>query len=180
MAAQHPIALHTQSVSATASWPSEPGSTGGVRLCRPPAPDSSGCEIALAPRREGHQGQRGRGASLVLVGGMRLVELQVRGAGDRELQYVGTLRGTASAAPAGAAWRFTFDLPAGWAAARLKLLSLVDKGSCVVDFQESQGREEAASGPGAAAAGPPAASGATPLSQLDELRLLVQHAAAGD
>ncbi|GBF88632.1 hypothetical protein Rsub_01347 [Raphidocelis subcapitata] len=112
--------------------------------------------------------------------GARLAELRVQRAGDREPHYAGTLRGAPGCSEG--AWQFSVELPAACVLARLKLLSLADKGSCPIVLEAAG----AAAGPQPDGSGPleqhpceASSPAGARLSQLDELRLLAQHAAAG-
>ena len=212
----HVPEFHVASVSASWTAVPQPGGLSSLRL--PPAAESgqaaASCELALHPRSSGAAGCS-RENAVTLLCGARLVELRLQGRGDREPQYVATLRGQAVEAaecagssasgsgsgggggsggsggkPGHGLWRFSIVLPAGWQLAHLKLLSLVDKGVCPLALTTS-GSEAPGTTAGAAGACPPATghtpgsgniagiSMAAPLSQLEELRMLVQHAAAG-
>lgn len=146
---------------------------------QPPPP----CELTIALAADMTASQ----LTVVLACAARLLELRTRRMIEREPQYIGTVRGQAET-PAGSSsvrlWRFRVELPPGCVQAQVKLLSLPDKGSCTLQSLELQ-RAEEAEGSTAAAAEPDKADAAAaaphnsaPRSQLDELRLLVEHAAA--
>lgn len=184
-------------VSAAASWAPVPGAGPGYVLLRPGDTRLAPCELELrhAPS-SGGGGAPTIDAGLQLRCGARLVELRVQGAVDREPQYVATLRGVPHAAsaecgsaPAGGGagatrphphlWDFALDLPHGWCLAHVKLLSLADKGSCVVSLQLRDAGSAGPMGGGGGGASQGCGGQQATLSQLEELRLLVRHAATG-
>jgi hypothetical protein len=200
MALQYTINLPPSSVrvQVTAAWlPDAPAPPMFLKR-PPPSPHTSEppCELVLEATAAGSLCD----LAVTLRCSARLIELRAQGASDREPQYIGTSRGEPAAEPSatGPMFQFVIPLPPGCVLMRLKLLSLADKGCCRLEHleavvqgqpqpqqpqqqQEQQGRsgtqgQESEGGVPDGRCAPPASVGAL-HSQLDELRLLVKHAA---
>ena len=194
-----PLILHLRAPNAAAhsgggGGGGESSSGSGSSSTAPP------CVLVLTPTTAAS------GSTLEVVCGARMLEVSAQGPRDRAPQYLRTLRGSAPPAAAasndgsaaGAAhaaapgqWQFCVELPAGWRQARLTLRSLAEKAAVSVRLMlapPSGAGATAAAAVASAAATPAAASDglaaplqppSQPLSQLDELRLLVQRAVEG-
>jgi hypothetical protein len=190
-------------VQVAGSWYPDPAGAAGAPLVlqQPPGDGAARLELTITPSTGGSCTP----VNLVLCSSARLAELRVQHAQDREPQYLGTLRGVADAGsgrPAEAAaadtpsathqrplYRLRLELQGGFVLACLRLASLADKGSCLLQMvldaaglpTAMAGDSSSGGGDGGSAvsAGPDGSAGSNDghaMSQLDELRLLLQHA----